>query len=171
MNLRKFWTRLRRRVSPPCPERFSPESEQPPAMSGRVRGDVRAAGLRRPILGLDFDGVLHLYTTPWRAADIIPDPPVPGMAAFLNRAVDVFEVYIFSSRAATAAGQRAMCAWLLKHLKDELGFGRAADIVEELKFPASKPPAFVTLDDRALTFTGVFPDISTLLQFKLWNRD
>ena len=48
-----------------------------------------------PILCLDFDGVLHSYTSGWLGADVIPDPPVPGYAQFLLRAVEVFEVHTF----------------------------------------------------------------------------
>jgi hypothetical protein len=34
--------------------------------------------MRKPILCLDFDGVLHSYTSGWKGAAVIPDPPVPG---------------------------------------------------------------------------------------------
>ena len=39
-----------------------------------------------------------------------------------------------------------------------------------LTFPTEKPPAFLTLDDRALTFDGTWPDITTLQEFKPWNK-
>ena len=29
----------------------------------------------KPILCLDFDGVVHSYTSGWKGADVIPDPP------------------------------------------------------------------------------------------------
>ena len=29
-------------------------------------------------VALDFDGVVHAYTTPWESHNIIPDAPVPG---------------------------------------------------------------------------------------------
>ena len=40
----------------------------------------------------------------------------------------------------------------------------------EVKWPLFKPPAFVTLDDRALTFTGEWPAVAELRGFKPWNK-
>ena len=33
---------------------------------------------------LDFDGVIHSYTSGWKGAGVIPDPPVPGAIDFLR---------------------------------------------------------------------------------------
>ena len=38
--------------------------------------------MRKPILCLDFDGVLHTYSSGWKGADVIPDPPTPAVADF-----------------------------------------------------------------------------------------
>ena len=51
---------------------------------------------RKPILCLDFDGVCHSYISGWQGAGVIPDPPVDGMWEFLETAIGVFEVDIFS---------------------------------------------------------------------------
>ena len=66
----------------------------------------------KPILCLDFDGVLNSYTSGWRGANFIPDPPVPGAMAFLVEAVQSFSVCIFSSRSHQEGGISAMIAWL-----------------------------------------------------------
>ena len=40
----------------------------------------------RPILCVDFDGVIHSYTSGWEGIDMIPDPPVEGAIKWLWRA-------------------------------------------------------------------------------------
>ena len=42
--------------------------------------------------------------------------------------------------------------------------------VKALSWPRSKPPAIVSIDDRALTFTGQWPTIESLQHFKPWNK-
>jgi len=42
--------------------------------------------LKKPILVLDFDGVLHSYTSGWQGATVIADPPTRGMVEFLRAA-------------------------------------------------------------------------------------
>ena len=39
-----------------------------------------------------------------------------------------------------------------------------------IKWPTEKPAAMVTIDDRAITFTGQWPDIQTLKEFQPWNK-
>ena len=34
-------------------------------------------------VAVDFDGVIHSYTTLWFTASVIPDPPVPGAIEWL----------------------------------------------------------------------------------------
>jgi hypothetical protein len=115
---------------------------------------------RKPILCLDFDGVCHSYTSGWKGAGVIPDPPVVGLFSFLHQAHEVFEINIFSSRSHQSGGLEAMQAWFEQH---------APGVTSVLKFPLEKPPAFVSLDDRVLTFTGVWPSIESLKNFKPWN--
>lgn len=43
-------------------------------------------------------------------------------------------------------------------------------LVKQIHWPKHKPPAIVQLDDRAMTFTGEFPSLNTLNNFKPWNR-
>jgi hypothetical protein len=116
----------------------------------------------KPILCLDFDGVIHSYTSGWLGPTVIPDPPVDGAVAFLRAALDVFDVQVHSSRSHHPGGIVAMKDWLCGH--------GGVELVEKLGWPAEKPPALVTLDDRALTFTGVWPTIETLRTFKPWNK-
>lgn len=117
-----------------------------------------------PILCLDFDGVLHSYTSGWKGFGNIPDPPTPGAMEFLKEAVRHFEVHIFSSRSSQPGGVHAMKQWLLQHS------GPDHALVDSLHWPTTKPAAFVTLDDRAITFTGEWPAMETLRTFVPWNK-
>src|SRR5271157_5178324 len=118
--------------------------------------------MSKKILVLDFDGVLHSYTSGWCGAAVISDAPVAGMAEFLTEAIKHFEVLVFSSRSMHDAGIRAMQEWLGRYLSPEVFY--------EISFPTHKPPAFVTIDDRAITFTGEWPSMDSLLNFKPWNN-
>lgn len=132
------------------------------------------------LLCLDFDGTLHSYSSGWQGADKIPDPPVPGAMEFLCDAMKSFRVAIFSSRSHQAGGREAMQEWLYRHL-NEYGRECGEDSDDELdavtvrlmasiEWPDHKPPAHVTLDDRAITFTGKFPSIEELIAFVPWNK-
>lgn len=132
--------------------------------------------MSKPILCLDFDGVCHSFTSGWQGMDVILDEPVPGLWDFLLLACDKFDVQVFSSRSEQASGILAMIAWFGKHTP----FSRPTTYSKShiswyggtvsISFPTSKPPAFLTIDDRAITFTGQWPEVEQLLQFKPWNK-
>lgn len=121
----------------------------------------------KPILCLDFDGVCHSYTSGWKGATIIPDPPVPGMWAFLEKAYHHFDIHIYSSRSHQEGGIKAMESWFLEHAHS---FHHQDLVKKWMKFPTEKPSAFLSIDDRGLCFTGVWPDVYELLEFKPWNK-
>jgi hypothetical protein len=142
-------------------------------------------GLRRPksigeitmakTLCVDFDGVIHSYSSGWLGADTVPDPPVPGALDFLIMASTWFDVAIYSARSAQPGGIAAMKAALKRWLTgpgDGVGYARmndAEEFVEKiLKWPTAKPAAFLTLDDRVMCFDGTFPKASDLMDFKTW---
>jgi len=120
----------------------------------------------KPILCMDFDGVIHSYTSGWTGGpDNIPDPPVEGAFSFLRRATEHFEVHVFSSRSHQPGGRRAMEEWFEKHKRAGDG-----EWIEKLVFATVKPAAKVSIDDRALTFTGVWPSMEELVNFQPWNK-
>lgn len=133
---------------------------------------------RKPILCVDFDGVLHSYDSGWKGAGIVQDGPVPGAVEFLMKAIVQFEVHIYSSRSSSYEGVVAMRS-ALRNWIAEAGYPESLaqamtfdseKIDSALKFPTSKPSALVTIDDRAITFNGVFPSIESLLEFQPWNK-
>lgn len=131
--------------------------------------------MTKPILCLDFDGVIHSYTSGWEGPTIIPDPPVPGAVAFIKAAIEVFRVSIFSSRSHQPGGLAAMQDWLKHQMIIDWGeptipATELRRVLELIDWPLNKPPATVSLDDRALTFDGDWPDLEELANFKPWNR-
>jgi hypothetical protein len=133
-----------------------------------------------PILSLDFDGVLHSYTSGWHGARNIPDPPVYDVETgessiewlsslvydqrdpFVPRFRD-FDVCIFSSRSRYFGGRSAMKRYLLK-------WGLRPGELEAIRFPLFKPAAFLQLDDRAWQFGGIFPGAAHMKSFRPWRQ-
>ncbi len=133
----------------------------------------------KKILCIDFDGVIHSYKSGWKGPRTIPDDPVPGMLEFIKEFLDEkcdcpdsicamapsmdWELHIYSSRSKYMFARRAMKQWMMKHGFDYRYF-------EVIKFPTKKPPAVVTIDDRAICFDGKPPDINDIINFKPWNK-
>jgi hypothetical protein len=122
----------------------------------------------KPILCLDFDGVCHSYSSGWKGLDVVPDPPVEGLFEFLEEASKEFVINIYSTRSESEAGINAMKGWFYHWFAEE--YGEESIPQFELRFPNKKPPALVTIDDRAMMFTGEWPSIKSLRDFKPWNK-
>lgn len=138
---------------------------------------------------LDFDGVLHSYRSgyqgkPW----IIPDPPVPGALEWLREFYERSELgevnaiaAIYSTRSKSIRGRLAMKRWLYRWLKHEFGYAGGPtwdpvclEIPRWVQWPWFKPPALVTVDDRAIRFEGNWDDPELqpdrLLKQRPWFR-
>ena len=129
--------------------------------------------MTKKLLCLDFDGVLHSYTSGWKGSNVIPDPPVDGAMQFISDAINHFRVAIFSSRSNTPGGIEAMKDWLRDKYTDHFitcDPNMIFDSLAEIEWPLEKPASFVTIDDRALTFDGTWPRIDDLLAFQPWNK-
>ena len=136
--------------------------------------------IKHPILSVDFDGVLHSYTSGWKGPRCIPDPPVPGAIDWLRslltdadcrcamapRFLD-FDVCVYSSRSRYIGARRAMKKWLGEQFEEA---GHYWQLVELIRFPLMKPPAFLQIDDRAITFSGIFPTCEEMKNFRTWNK-
>ena len=120
----------------------------------------------RPTVCVDFDGVIHSYISPYDNALIIPDPPIEGALEWLRELLGAgFRVCIYSSRSSTLAGRMAMERWLANNWTRLLGDDGFAPI----EFPSDKPPAVLSVDDRAYQFRGIFPDVEAIRKFKPWK--
>jgi hypothetical protein len=113
---------------------------------GMAEGLPRERDRRGRTACLDFDGVLHSYSSGWKGAAEIPDPPNEGALEAVEALRQCFHVAVQSTRCATPAGLQAVKAWLRRHRIP----------VDEVA--SEKPPAFVYLDDRGLRFEGDWAD-------------
>lgn len=125
----------------------------------------------KPIICLDFDGVVHSYTSGWQGARTIPDPPVEGALEFMETALRLgYDVVIHSSRARYWGGIRAMRQWLKCVSGSAWYEGGFEPGLEDVRFTRWKPAAIVTLDDRAVRFEGTFPKPQDLVALRPWNK-
>jgi hypothetical protein len=117
---------------------------------------------RRLTVAVDFDGVIHSYTSPWVAAAVIPDPPVEGAIEWLNQIRQTYEVVIFTTRGESYEGATAVREWLIEHgLEDGDG---------QVVVTAVKPKALIYIDDRAWRFEGTFPTADEIHTARPWNK-
>lgn len=133
----------------------------------------------KPILCVDFDGVIHSYSSGWKGADVIPDPPVPGALKWLWKATEFFDVQVYSSRSKEPHGLIAMKSWMMQESRKVFAYDHpmcSPDAVTGEAYPITfcheKPAAFLTIDDRAICFQGDWGslDPADLLKFKPWNK-
>lgn len=140
----------------------------------------------RPTVAVDFDGVIHSYSTPWKNTWTIPDPPVPGAIAGLLSLLDAgYRVAVFSSRSKSMLGRIAMKRWLGREIGaywldgnsifsdvETECLGDARGVWRRFSWPWFKPPAHVTIDDRCLTFNGRWEDFGPerIAAFRPWTK-
>lgn len=113
-----------------------------------------------PNVVFDFDGVIHSYKSGWNGADVILDPPVPGIGEEIDRIRAAgYRVVVVSTRCSEPAGMEAVKKYLDKH-------GIEVDDVA-----AEKPPAKVYIDDRAMLFDGNPKGLlKKIQQFRPWQE-
>lgn len=118
----------------------------------------------RYTVAVDFDGVIHSYSSPWVSPEVIPDPPVEGAIEWLNGIIDHFDMVIFTTRGRTAEGRGAVRRWLEEN-------GAKGAILASL-VTSDKQPALIYLDDRAYRFEGpgTFPTKEQIHAARPWNK-
>lgn len=126
----------------------------------------------KPILCIDFDGVIHSYEKGWQNG-VIYGSVTPGFWEWAEQAAKLFKLVIYSSRSKTDAGNMEMSAWLIGQRRTWREAGGTHEIPDALsfEFASEKPAAFLTIDDRAICFTGDWSalDPAILREFKPWN--
>jgi hypothetical protein len=118
------------------------------------------------VLCINFDGVIHSYTSGWQGPGVISDPPVEGAFEALRQYMKKYDVCILSVRNGYPEGIVAMKQWFKKH-------GWPQDILgnpQGIEFALKKPDkTHLIIDDRAYTFRGKWPTLKEVDEFTPWN--
>lgn len=125
----------------------------------------------KPILCIDFDGVIHSYEHGWQDGAIY-GVATRGFFEWAQEAQKLFKLVIYSSRSKTDEGVIAMSLWMraqLQNWRDAGGMRNNEPL--EFEYADKKPPAFLTIDDRAICFQGDWNSLhpGALRLFRPWN--
>ena len=116
-----------------------------------------------PVVLIDFDGTIAEYRR-WTGYEDIDAMPNPGAFDALRSYMDAdFKVCVYSARSRRPGGVEGMRNWFKLH-------GLTEDEIHLLSFPTQKPAAYLTIDDRAWCFTGEWPTVADIYQFRPWHR-
>jgi len=120
-------------------------------------------------IAIDFDGVLHGYSTGWGDGSIY-DAPVPGAADAMKKLKEQgHTLYIFSTRTnpifkkkeESADQKKAIEEWMKEH-----------DMPFDKIWTFGKPMADIFIDDRAIGFRGQWDTtLEEVANFKVWNKE
>lgn len=124
----------------------------------------------KPIICIDFDGVIHSYENGWQDGEIY-GTATPGFFVWAMKAKNHFELIVYSSRSKTPEGIAAMQEAIGRWAQED-GCTDPENVVAWFDFSDVKPPAFLTIDDRAICFQGNWSalDPAELLEFRTWTE-
>lgn len=119
----------------------------------------------RKTLAIDFDGVIHAYTSGFGDGELY-DPPVEDALYALSKLERDYTIVIYTTRVSDdhsakfhgKTGEEAIREWLdfwCKQYNITLAF--------RYVITATKPPAIAYIDDRAVRFTN-WTDIRKMFQ-------
>lgn len=122
---------------------------------------------------LDFDGVVHLYTSPWAGPDVVTDGVVPGAIEAIKAYQDAgYFVSIYSTRSHSyggiAAMRQAMYGWIIDHFAGDTT--TANRVYTELEWPTELLPSALYVNDNGFRFEGEFPTLEYLKDVKSWAK-
>jgi len=128
----------------------------------------------KPILCVDFDGVVHSYEKGWQDG-VIYGTVTPGFFEWAEQAAKQFNLVIYSSRSKSEEARVDMLVWLIDQRREwrKAGGMHETDAALDFEFADQKPPAWLTIDDRAICFKGDWsaPELTpdAMRAFKPWN--
>lgn len=114
------------------------------------------------VIAIDFDGVLHSYTSPFSLETL--DPPNPGAVEFLHWLISSgYTPILYTTRAESIQGFDQVASWL-----------EINNFPPVLEITSTKPKALLYIDDRGFRFEGDFEAIKQFIQdglhFRTWNK-
>jgi len=139
----------------------------------------------KPIICIDFDGVIHSYENGWQDGEIY-GIVIPGFFEWLDRAKDHFQCVVYSSRSKADDGVAKMQQWIanewMRIVVNDRTNQKLADLssyswhpLDSLEFAFTKPAAFLTIDDRCIRFTGDWTESNlapeNLKRYVPWNKE
>ncbi|MGD8189950.1 hypothetical protein ACQCN2_08205 [Brevibacillus ginsengisoli] len=104
---------------------------------------------KRPIIALDFDGVLAEYSG-WQGEHHMGNP-IPGALEFINANQSSYQFVIYTVRK-----PQRIIEWLQKNA------------FPYIPVTNTKPKASAYIDDRAIRFDGNWESVQTSLPFQPW---
>ena len=113
------------------------------------------------IIVFDFDGVIHSYTSGWQGVDVANDPPVDRIKEYIDQLVELgYTIVIQSSRCNSEKGIECIKDYCLEYN------------IEYHEITNNKPPAYLTIDDRAICFnpSNISSLIDEIENFKPWTQ-
>ena len=128
--------------------------------------------MEREIICIDFDGVIHSYEHGWQDGDIY-GTVVEGFWEWALIAQEKFKLVIYSSRSSDPNMLVQMHNWLNNEWQKYCTTKQLIQPIPNYHYTREKPAAFITIDDRAITFKGDWsaPELTVeaMLAFKPWN--
>lgn len=124
-------------------------------------------------IAIDFDGVLHLYSSGWTGHDNVADGPVSDMSipwlVALAKEFGPNKVCIHTCRLSVPQqapeAAEAIRAWLVTH-------GMDRELADEIHYwdKPGKPNARLYIDDRAFHFDGTYPTPDEIRAHKAYYK-
>ncbi len=128
----------------------------------------------RPIICIDFDGVIHSYEKGWQDG-VIYGRVLEGFFEWAELAKENFQLVVYSTRSSDQTKKLEMASWLREQYVNWLWqTSGKRPLLFPFLFSSEKPKAFLTIDDRALRFDGDWSaqhwHPTALRKFKPWNQ-
>jgi len=127
---------------------------------------------------LDFDGVINPYSKGWQQGVLYEKNVVPGFFEWADKMMtsDDIHLVIYSSRSKDSVMVMQMREWLQECFNQWRWQTTKTPnwTINDIEFAHEKPPAWLTIDDRAVQFQGTWDDpalsLESIANFKSWNQ-